>query len=41
MAVALEGGTLITPIVWRAETKSLSEIARETKDLAERARIAT
>jgi pyruvate dehydrogenase E2 component (dihydrolipoamide acetyltransferase) len=37
MAVAIEGG-LITPIVRAAETKSLSQIAVETKDLAERAR---
>ena len=37
MAVAIEGG-LITPIVRAAETKSLSQIATETKDLAERAR---
>lgn len=38
MAVALEGGLLITPIIFRAETKSLREIAHESKDLAERAR---
>ena len=37
MAVAIDGG-LITPIIRAAETKSLSQIARETKDLAERAR---
>jgi pyruvate dehydrogenase E2 component (dihydrolipoamide acetyltransferase) len=37
MAVAIEGG-LITPIVRAAETKSLGQIAKETKDLAERAR---
>ena len=37
MAVAIDGG-LITPIVFAAETKSLSQIARETKDLAARAR---
>jgi pyruvate dehydrogenase E2 component (dihydrolipoamide acetyltransferase) len=37
MAVAIEGG-LITPIVRAAETKSLSQIAVETKDLAARAR---
>ncbi|MBC6980793.1 pyruvate dehydrogenase complex dihydrolipoamide acetyltransferase [Caulobacter sp. 17J80-11] len=37
MAVAIEGG-LITPIIFKAETKSLSQIAKETKDLAERAR---
>jgi pyruvate dehydrogenase E2 component (dihydrolipoamide acetyltransferase) len=37
MAVAIEGG-LITPIVRAAEGKGLAAIARETKDLAERAR---
>ncbi len=37
VAVALEGG-LITPIVRRAETKSLSLISTEMKDLAARAR---
>ncbi len=37
MAVAIEGG-LITPIIRQAELKTLSEIARETKDLSERAR---
>jgi pyruvate dehydrogenase E2 component (dihydrolipoamide acetyltransferase) len=37
MAVAIDGG-LITPIVRAAETKSLSQIAVETKDLAARAR---
>jgi pyruvate dehydrogenase E2 component (dihydrolipoamide acetyltransferase) len=37
MAVAIEGG-LITPIIRAAETKGLAEIARESKDLAERAR---
>jgi pyruvate dehydrogenase E2 component (dihydrolipoamide acetyltransferase) len=37
MAVAIEGG-LITPIIRRAETKRLRDIAVETKDLAERAR---
>ncbi|WP_140984933.1 pyruvate dehydrogenase complex dihydrolipoamide acetyltransferase [Asticcacaulis tiandongensis] len=37
MAVAIDGG-LITPIVRKAETKSLSQIAKETKDLAARAR---
>lgn len=36
-AVAIEGG-LITPIVRAVETKSLTEIAAETKDLAARAR---
>ena len=37
VAVAVEGG-LITPIVRRAQTKSLAQIAGEMKDLAERAR---
>jgi len=37
VAVAIEGG-LITPIVRAAETKGLADIAREMKDLAERAR---
>jgi pyruvate dehydrogenase E2 component (dihydrolipoamide acetyltransferase) len=37
MAVAIEGG-LITPIIFKAETKSLSQIATESKDLAKRAR---
>ena len=37
VAVAIEGG-LITPIVRAAESKGLAEIAREMKDLAERAR---
>src|SRR5690606_38108424 len=37
MAVAIEGG-LITPIIRQAETKSLSQIATESKDLAKRAR---
>jgi len=37
MAVAIDGG-LITPIVRAAETKGLSQIAKETKDLASRAR---
>ena len=37
VAVAIEGG-LITPIVRAAETKGVAEIAREMKDLAERAR---
>jgi pyruvate dehydrogenase E2 component (dihydrolipoamide acetyltransferase) len=37
MAVAIDGG-LITPIIRACETKTLSEIARESKDLAERAR---
>jgi pyruvate dehydrogenase E2 component (dihydrolipoamide acetyltransferase) len=37
MAVAIDGG-LITPIIFEAENKSLSQIARESKDLAARAR---
>jgi len=37
MAVAIPGG-LITPIIRAAETKGLAQIAREAKDLAERAR---
>ncbi len=37
VAVAIEGG-LITPIIFKAETKGLVQIAREAKDLAERAR---
>ena len=37
MAVAIDGG-LITPIIRAAETKGVAQIARETKDLAERAR---
>ena len=37
MAVAIDGG-LITPIIRKAETKSLREIANEAKDLARRAR---
>jgi pyruvate dehydrogenase E2 component (dihydrolipoamide acetyltransferase) len=37
VAVAIEGG-LITPIVWRAETKGLKQISAEVRDLAARAR---
>ena len=37
MAVAIDGG-LITPIIRAAETKGLAEIAKASKDLAERAR---
>jgi pyruvate dehydrogenase E2 component (dihydrolipoamide acetyltransferase) len=37
MAVAIDGG-LITPIIRAAETKSVGAIAKEAKDLAERAR---
>jgi len=37
MAVAIDGG-LITPIIRKAETKSLSQIGAESRDLAKRAR---
>ena len=37
MAVAIDGG-LITPIIRKAETKTLSQIAAESRDLAKRAR---
>jgi len=37
VAVAIDGG-LITPIVWKAETKGLREISAEVKDMAARAR---
>ncbi|MBS0295943.1 MAG: pyruvate dehydrogenase complex dihydrolipoamide acetyltransferase [Proteobacteria bacterium] len=37
MAVAIDGG-LITPIIRACETKGLAQIAKESKDLAERAR---
>jgi pyruvate dehydrogenase E2 component (dihydrolipoamide acetyltransferase) len=37
VAVAIEGG-LITPIVWKAETKGLKQISAEIRDLAGRAR---
>ncbi|WP_293678812.1 pyruvate dehydrogenase complex dihydrolipoamide acetyltransferase [uncultured Phenylobacterium sp.] len=37
MAVAIPGG-LITPIIRKAETKGLAQIAKEAKDLAARAR---
>ena len=37
MAVAIDGG-LITPIIRKAETRTLSQIATESKDLAKRAR---
>ncbi len=37
MAVAIDGG-LITPIIRKAETKTLSQIATASKDLAKRAR---
>lgn len=38
VAVAVEGG-LFTPVVRAAETKSLSQISKEMKDLATRARV--
>jgi len=38
MAVATEGGGLITPVIRNADAKSLAEISREAKDLAARAR---
>jgi len=38
MAVATEGGGLITPVIRNADAKSLQEICREAKDLAARAR---
>jgi len=38
MAVATEGGGLITPVIRNADAKSLQEISREAKDLAARAR---
>ncbi|KAK0331514.1 hypothetical protein LTR94_028619 [Friedmanniomyces endolithicus] len=37
MAVAIDGG-LITPIIKKAETKGLAQIATESKGLAKRAR---
>jgi len=37
VAVAIDGG-LITPIVWKAETKGLKAISAEIKDMATRAR---
>jgi pyruvate dehydrogenase E2 component (dihydrolipoamide acetyltransferase) len=37
VAVAIDGG-LITPIVWKAETKGLMEISEAVRDLAQRAR---
>src|SRR5262249_58320790 len=37
VAVALDGG-LLTPVIRRAETKSLSALSTEMKDLATRAR---
>ncbi len=37
VAVAIDGG-LITPIVWKAETKGLKTISEEVRDLASRAR---
>jgi pyruvate dehydrogenase E2 component (dihydrolipoamide acetyltransferase) len=38
VAVALEGGGLLTPLIRQAEMKSLSAISAEMKDLAARAR---
>jgi pyruvate dehydrogenase E2 component (dihydrolipoamide acetyltransferase) len=38
MAVATDGGGLITPVLRDADTKSLAEIARESKELSARAR---
>jgi pyruvate dehydrogenase E2 component (dihydrolipoamide acetyltransferase) len=38
MAVATDGGGLITPVIRNADTKSLEEISRESKELAARAR---
>ena len=38
MAVATEGGGLITPVLRNADTKSLAEISSESKELAARAR---
>jgi len=38
MAVATDGGGLITPVLRNADTKSLAEISRESKELAGRAR---
>ncbi len=39
MAVATEGGGLITPVLRNADTKSLAEISSESKELAARARM--
>ncbi len=38
MAVSVDGGGLITPVIRDCDRKTLPEIARETKDLAARAR---
>ena len=38
MAVATDGGGLITPVLRNADTKSLAEISSESKELAARAR---
>jgi len=38
VAVATEGGGLITPVIRNADAKSLAEISREARDLAARAR---
>ncbi len=37
VAVAIDGG-LITPIIWKAETKGLKQISAEVKDMAGRAK---
>ena len=39
MAVAVEGGGLITPVIRDCDRKSLQDISREAKDLAARARL--
>jgi pyruvate dehydrogenase E2 component (dihydrolipoamide acetyltransferase) len=39
MAVSVEGGGLITPVIRDCDRKSLQEISREAKDLSARARI--
>ena len=38
IAVAIDGGGLITPVLRNADTKSLAEISSESKDLVSRAR---
>jgi pyruvate dehydrogenase E2 component (dihydrolipoamide acetyltransferase) len=38
MAVAVEGGGLITPVIRDADTKTLQQISREARELAARAR---
>ena len=39
MAVSIEGGGLITPVIHDADGKSLPQVSRETKELVARARI--